>query len=225
MRTKRPTPGEVRWPSTPEFVALANSWKAAASDVLLELVWRGYDQLQQEVLLQIDWSLACEDIERQITQFLEPLIAEQMTGKEPFYVQHGPYEEELRKLAPAQPPQYDIAFVMRSNLRIMWPLEAKILRTDGSIAEYVKAIATQYLTCRYAPFSREAAMLAYLISGKPSLVLKKVEASLGCPLISSSSFPDRDHAISSHVRTVPVSKNYPANFQCHHLVMCVGKQK
>lgn len=65
-------------------------------------------------------------------------------------------------------------------------------------------------------------MLAHLLSGKPSGVLENVEAPLGCALVGSSAFANRPHAISSHARAVPVGKNYPANFQCHHLVMCVG---
>jgi hypothetical protein len=54
----------------------------------------------------------------------------------------------------AQPPSYDIAFILRVNERIILPLEAKVLPTERAIAKYIKEITGNYLTCRYAPFSR-----------------------------------------------------------------------
>jgi hypothetical protein len=69
-----------------------------------------------------------------------------------------------------QPPEYDLAYVLRADERIMWPLEAKVLETDGDVGEYIKDLKNEFLTCRYAPFSSEGAMLAYLLSGKPEIV-------------------------------------------------------
>ncbi|TFH51772.1 MAG: hypothetical protein E4G89_01940 [Methanothrix sp.] len=61
-----------------------------------------------------------------------------MDGAEPFFVQHNSYEHESRKAPPAQAPEYDIAFVLYQNERIKWPLEAKVLRTQQGISEYVR---------------------------------------------------------------------------------------
>ena len=177
--------------------------------------------MQTEVFEQIDPRQADDELERSITQLLEPQIRRTMTGDEPFYVQHGPYENETRRPPPAQPPQYDIAFVLSANPRIMWPLEAKVLRTDKTIALYVTDIVDEFLTCRYAPFSSEAAMLGYLFTGNPGHVFTNIAEKLKCTLYDHSSFPKRQHKTSKHMRTVPADKAYPQEFRCHHLIMMI----
>ena len=62
----------------------------------------------------------------------------------------------------------------------MWPIEAKVLRTDGSVAEYVADLRNEFLTCRYAPFSSEGGMVGYLVSGDPEKALKNIGSSAGC---------------------------------------------
>ena len=111
----RQTYSERRWPNTPEFNSVLCSWKAAGSIILLELVWKGYDRFCEETLSKIDYSKEDDDLERDITQLLEPKIREVMTGYEPFFFQHSPYEHESRLGGSAQPPQYDIAFVLIHN--------------------------------------------------------------------------------------------------------------
>ena len=64
---------ELRWPSTPEFSLLADAWNKDASIILLEYVWQAYDLLQKEILTLIDCDGADEELERSITQLLEPL--------------------------------------------------------------------------------------------------------------------------------------------------------
>jgi hypothetical protein len=46
-------------------------------------VWKGYDLLVKEVFSQIDCTQAEDDIERDLTQLLEPEIRSVMTGDEP----------------------------------------------------------------------------------------------------------------------------------------------
>lgn len=217
------TIAELRWPDTPDdFVAVLRVWQADASRILLNFVWEGYDLLCGEVLAQIDVTKADEDLERGITQLLEPRIRRKMTGYEPFDIQHGSYEEESRQPPPAQPPQYDMAFVLRSKERIKWPLEAKVLRLDTNVAEYVKAVNERFLTCYYAPFSSEAAMLAYLFAGDPVNVFSRTEKALSCSLAAYRGFPTRPHKTSDHVRTVPHGKAYAAAFRCHHMVLQIN---
>lgn len=142
-----------------------------------------------------------------------------MTGYEPFDVQHEVYEWESRQSAQAQPPQYDIAFFLRANERIIWPLEAKVLSSDGAVAPYVQDIQNQFLTCRYAPFSSEGGMLGYLFSGEPSRAFNIIGVRVPCTLSHHPDFLDREHKTSAHQRTVPVSKNYTRDFRCHHLIL------
>jgi len=216
------TIAELRWLDTPDFMAVARAWQADASTILLQFVWRGYDLLCGEVLSRIEVNDAEEDLERGITQLLEPRIRRAMTGDEPFDIQHGSYEEESRQPPPAQPPQYDLAYVWNQNERLKWPLEAKVLLKDTLVREYVKAMNERFLTCMYAPFSSEGAMLAYLFSGSPQKVFSNVSKALLCCLAQHPGFPGRPHKTSDHVRTVPHAKKYAAAFRCHHMVLQIS---
>ena len=198
-----------------EFVSLAGRWCADQSAILLTFVWEGYDLL----LAELPAGINPKDLERSITQSLELRIRRVMTGDEPFDMQHGPYERETMRAQPAQPPQYDLAFVLRVAEWIMWPLEAKVLETDGTVGEYVKDVNNEFLTCRYAPFSSEGAMLAYLLSGSPKNVFANLAAKIPCRLAVHQGFLHRPHAVSEHQRQVETGKPYPRDFCCHHLVL------
>lgn len=214
------TPFHLRWPDTPEFTQVVSSMAGKAVDHMLEVVWLGYLDFVNEFLKQIDISLADEELERTVTQALEPHIRRRLTGDEAYDVQHGCYEYETRAAAPAQPPEYDIAFFLKNNSRIMWPLEAKILRTPANVAPYVKDINDEFLTGRYAPFSRSAAMLGYLISGEGENVPSNIKSRLGCDLSPHSIFyPEHIHYISDHQRTFANKTWASGDFQCHHLIM------
>ncbi len=216
--TGRQTYSERRWPDTPEFNSVIDRWRAAGSVTLLSFIWKAYDGFCEVYLSEIDCLMEDEDLERNVTQLLEPKIREAMTGYEPFYVQHGPYERESRAVAPAQPPQYDIAFVLRSNPRVKWPLEAKVLRTGGRVSEYINEIRANFMTCRYAPFSNEAAMLGYLLEGDSNVAFKKIAEKGGWKLSPHICFLDRKHRTSDHDREVPEGRPYPMHFRLHHLI-------
>lgn len=209
----------MRWPETPEFSAVAAHWDRNASTAMLGFIWQGYDLIYADVLLKIDVSLADEQLERNITQYLTPKVRDCMTGFEPFHIEQGVYEFETRISSSAQPPLYDLAFVLRCNPRIMWPLEAKVLRTDGDVGRYVNEITGNFLTCRYAPFSREGAMLGYLLAGVPANTFTAIEKKVPCRLDDHPAFDIRNHKISFHKRSVPADKPYSYYFWCHHLIM------
>lgn len=213
---------EKLWPDTPDFVQVAKDWRSDAITILVKLVWEGYDLLKSDVLSHINCDRAeekLEQIERSITQSLERRIHDVMTGDEPFGVQHEVYEFETRDSAKAQPPQYDIAFFLRANERIIWPLEAKVLSSHGAVAPYINDVKEQFLTCRYAPFSSEGGMLGYLLSGEADIAFSKIEKGVPCTLSHHQEFVDRNHKLSDHIRTIPEDKPYPANFRCHHLIL------
>lgn len=225
VEDRRLSIAEARYPTTSEFLKLSKVWSCDASNSFLRLIWNAYDCLIKEVLLQVDVAQSDADLERSLTQLLEPRIRRLMSGDEPFYVQHGTYEHEIRAVPPAQPPQYDIAFVMNHNPRIMWPMEAKVLRTDSAVAPYIRELKTNYLTCRYAPFSREAAMLGYLCSGDPDKVMWQLTKKIPCKLVHPRNFRDRPHKYSLHSRAVPRGKNYHARFKCHHMIMEIAVKR
>lgn len=194
---------------------LAGDWSRNNSAILLGYVWQAYDALLANPPTAVD----LQDFERSLSQVLVPRIRKAMTGYESFGVEHGPYERETKKRPPAQPPQYDIAFVLYDDERVMWPLEAKKLATDGDVSDYVNEIKRQFLTCRYAPFSSEGAMLAYLLSGDPNEAFGNIAAKVPCLLAGHPAFTRRPHRVSHHKRKVPTGKMYSGRFTCHHLVM------
>ena len=198
----------------PCFITLACSWMQNPARLFLGLVWKGYDEMR-ESLPQVDG----RDLERSITQLLEPRVRDAMTGDEPFYVQHGPYERESMKVPPAQPPQYDLAFVFRADERIMWPMEAKVLETPKSVAAYIADVRGEFLTCRYAPFSNSGAMLGYLLTGKPEDVFTAIIEHMGYILELVSEYPEKPNRRSQHKRRVPAGKPYSVEFDCYHMIL------
>ncbi|EPS7033113.1 hypothetical protein ACVG95_000611 [Pseudomonas aeruginosa] len=219
LRSRRPTLAEQRYPDTPEFQQAALEFMANAVDIISDAIWAGYDSLKEEVFEQVSNVERGDEGERSVTQLLAPRISRALTGFEPFYCQPGVKEMESRLAAPAQAPEYDIAFVLWSNERICWPLEAKLLSTPDAIASYIADINNEFMTCRYAPFSAGGAMLAYLMDGEPERFLANVSARLGTELKELITSSSRPHKTSRHIRNVPTGKDYPTDFTCHHIVM------
>lgn len=216
---RRPTLSEVAWPNSGSFATLANEWATDATARLLEWVWTGYERLVADLGSSVDAARDAADLERDITQLLEPRVRDAMPDLVPFYVQHAVFERETRLPPPAQPPCYDLAFVAYANPRLTWPLEAKVLKGDADVGRYVADVNEQFLTCRYAPFSSEGAMLGYLLSGDTQVAFDSIQAALQTDLQTYPPQPARPHRISHHERAVPGGKDYPAQFACHHLMM------
>jgi len=217
------TPYDLRWPDTPEFTRVAAVFATDAIDNMLRSVWGGYAIFSNKFLSSIDISQADEELERSITQSLEPCIRDCLSGDESYDVLHGPYEFATRSPAPAQPPEYDIAFYLKANMRVMWPLEAKIMRTPANVSPYVKDINNEFLTGRYAPFSKSAGMLGYLLSGKVSEVPAKIEKKLETNLNPHEKFhPEYPHHVSIHHRSLSNPSWISGEFQCHHMIMDIG---
>jgi hypothetical protein len=226
-RRGRRTISEARWPDTPDFVELAKKWRSDAITVLLNLIWQGYDLYQEDVLSKVDLSQADDQLERDITQSLSIYIDIARSGFEPFILRTEWFENEQRQPSPARQKQYDFAFIwsIPPNIRIVWPLEAKVLHSEGSVSEYVKEIADNYLTCRYAPFSSEAGMLAYLLKGDPQKAFDNIAKSVPCVLANHVDFLNREHKTSDHQRIVPAGESYPSNFRCHHLILKIIEEQ
>jgi hypothetical protein len=198
----------------PAFAALIADWTRDQADLLLGFVWTAYDSMRANMP-----AVDSRDLERSISQLLEPRIRNAMTGDEPFYIQHGPFERETMAAPPAQPPAYDLAFVLRAEERIMWPAEAKVLETPGRLADYKRDVQDEFLTCRYAPFSAGGAMLGYLLTGAAADALTGIEKALEVALEEVPAHSTRPHRVSKHLRAVPAGKDYPPHFRCYHLIL------
>jgi len=219
------TISELQWPKEkPGFSKISEEWPSDLVVQALELVWRGYDLLTIDILSRIDATKANKQIEKNINSLLQLRISRVMTKDEPFDVQHEVSEFETSYSDQAQPPSYDIAFILRANERIILPLEAKVLRTEKAVSKYIKEIQSNFLTCRYAPFSSEAGMLGYLLKGIPETAFKNIAVAVPCVLSAHPDFSGRDHKVSDHDRSVPEGKTYPAKFRCHHLLLQLTKQ-
>lgn len=203
-----------RQPPSRDFILLAGTWCRNHSVKLLGFIWQAYDQMRKD-----DPTINSSDLERSITQLLDVRIRHVMSGDEPFYIQHCPFERETMKVPPAQPPQYDLGFILYADEQTIWPLEAKVLETDGNVSQYVTDIREEFLKCRYAPFSSEGAMLGYLLSGSPNTAFKNISDKVPCKLYDHPKFRFRPQKLSRHIRSVPRRKAYPATFRCHHVIL------
>ena len=97
-----------------------------------------------------------------------------------------------------------------------------VLRHERDLAAYLKEIRDNLLTSRYATFSREAAMLGYLLGGDSETTLGYIAARMAEPLLPHPHFLDRPHRVSEHVRDTSADPDVPTAFWCHHLVMHVA---
>lgn len=218
---RRLTIGELRYRKRPS-IQTARQWSTEFSMNMLRSVWSGIDQLSHD-LREVDVTQAEDDLERGITELLEPRIRRFISDHSPYYLQHSTAERERRSVAPAQPPLYDLAFVFWEDETFKWPLEAKVLKSDNvsAVTEYVKCLREKFLQFKYAPFSSEAAMLGYLLAGEPDTAFNSIAEKAECELTPHPAFSGRHHRTSDHRRTVPPDKieSYPEELRCHHLLM------
>ena len=207
------------FPQTGEFTALAAAFSADAVNEMLALVWRGFERLCREFGPMIA-SQDDRQIERSITSALESYMSLERDPMAAYHTKHEAWEMETAESDGAHPPAYDIAFVLNANFRVMWPLEAKLLRTDRQVAHYVNDLRANMLTGRYAPFSKSAGMLGYLLSGQAIVAVKAIEAQLAAVLRPYPGFhPAREHYLSQHGRRLGNAQGFRDTFECHHLVI------
>ncbi len=219
----KPTPLDRAFPQTGEFTALAAAFSADAVNEMLALVWRAFDRLCRE-LGPVAASQDDRQIERSITVALESFMSLERDAMAAYHTKHEAWEMETAESDGAHPPAYDIAFVLNVNFRVMWPLEAKSLRTDRQVAEYVNDLRANMLTGRYAPFSKSAGMLGYLLAGQAAVAVKAIEAKLAVALLPYPLFhPERQHYCSEHHRSISRPNGCAGAaggaFTCHHLIM------
>lgn len=212
---------ERRWPVTPVFQEIAERWCAGQSRLLLGLVWRGYDLLSANDLQKVPFSADDEAKEESLNFRLVVRISQCKSGDEPFCVVHQPPEQTKRKRGRGRSPQPDIGFVLYEYPMSIWPMEGKMVNHEQDVADYLAEIETNLLTKRYATFSREGAMLGYLLKGDPYRTLNHIGNDLDVPLRRHSDFKDRPHRISDHRRNTGLVSGPPDDFVCHHLILKV----
>jgi len=220
---RRQTISEQLWTKDASFNSL-RAWRADAAVVILRRVWAAYDDLGADILSKVNWTAAEDEIERSLTAYHSIKIQEQQTGDEPFILIPEMPEFETRAPAPARSKACDFGFVMRGgDYSMVWPIEAKVLKTDRKLTGYLRDLDDKFLKCKAAPYSHEGALIGYLISGSQGVVFDGIAAHIGQLLLLPQEFAGRHHRTSTHKREVPHGKPYPKDFLCHHLVMQVGQ--
>ena len=137
----------------------------------------------------------------------------QETGGECAFTPHHEYPElETRSPAPAKPPAYDIAFVWNANPRIAWPIEAKVVPTPGTLADYLGDVK-KFTDGIAAPLSGVGAQIAYLLTGTTDDFFNNLSTRLSITLQTLAEFSSRAHRVSSHTR------NGIPDLELHHMAM------
>ena len=216
--SRRPTLDELRYQNIPKQLRV---WKEDFSQRLLEVVWQAYANFSAEVMSKQS-VLDISELERTITQELcieIEAVLRTMDSFEGFVLIHESWELSSLSGTTGRPKQPDIAFVLRAERRVSWPFDAKILNTDGNVAEYIKEVKDNFLSCNYAPYSSEGGMLGYLLSGDTSTAFTNISIKSGFVLQQYVPFPTRSHRVSSHTRTDSRCVNAPHQFSCHHLLL------
>jgi hypothetical protein len=210
------------FPTTREFTAILKKLKGDGVKVMLGYVWAGFDGFKTEILGKNPPPTRDNaDLERDLTEMLYPYINRALPASLPYYLQHEKKERE-QATPGRQPPEPDLSFILHSNIRVTFPMDAKVLERDtvAAMSDYADTVQNRFVTCVYAPFSKEGAMIAFLLAGSVKNVFQSLGTAMGCMISRSAYMSSRNHRTSSHDRSAAVCKY--KKFRCHHLVMPVG---
>ena len=228
MNSRLPTIFDDLFPdSAPEFRAIADAWPEHVIVQMLTLVWDGFDQMKRlPNFRQLDFSGDYAQLERSLTDLhmdeITVLYAQDGSKFESFVPKHEAWEFENLRNPRARPSSCDLGFVLLSNRRIRWSVEAKVLRSPTAVADYVGDLQ-KYLDGKISPFSVEAALGAYLIAGRPDDLFTTVATCLGREMTPHKQFVGRPHRVSEHERdTALLRDGMPPSFLCHHLVFSLS---
>lgn len=194
----------------------AEGWAAGISFQALDWTWRAFDALRANVLSQVDFNQPLDQLERDLTSkhFIEinRLFGAETEGLSSIVPHHEFPENESAPGGSGKPPASDLSFIWYHNQRVSWPIEAKVLKTPGTLAEYLGDTA-KFENGVAAPFVGEGAQIAYLLNGTTAEFFSCLQAKLPSPLQQLPVFAVRAHWFSVHTRTVaPV-------LRLHHLAM------
>ncbi len=207
---------KLRWPMDNDSRRQAENWAAGITFQALDWTWRGFDALCENVLRQVNLNQPLDQLERDLTSkhFIEinRLFAAETEGLSSIIPHHEFPENESAPGGSGRPPASDLSFIWYHNQRVSWPIEAKVLKTPGTLVEYLGDTA-KFENGIAAPLVGEGAQIAYLLTGTTDDFFTKLKAKLTSPLDPVQGFSDRPHRVSSHRRAA-------APVLClHHLAM------
>jgi len=214
---------EQAWPEDPAFEELALKWAEAVSEQILDWVWRAFDSLRAGPIVRVDLTERVGQLERDLTNLhsieIQVLWARETGGFSALSPGHEIPEYESLHSDKAKPPAYDLGFVYLANPRVIWPIEAKVLRKPSALRYYLADVQDKFAVGIGAPFVGQAAMIGYLLAGTAREVFAGLEPKLSQPLKQFSAFDARDHRTSYHPRgRSPFGRDLP-DLLLHHLIM------
>jgi len=228
MNSRLPTIFDDLFPdSSLEFRAIADAWPERVVVQMLTLVWEGFDRMKAlRNFCELDFSGDYAQLERSLTDLhmdeITVLYGESGSKFESFVPKHEAWEFEHLTDRRARPPSCDLGFVLLSNRRIRWSVEAKVLRTTTAVADYLGDLQ-KHLDGKSSPFSTQAALGAYLIAGRADDLFATIGEELGCEMSPHEEFLTRPHRLSTHRRpTDLLPDRMSAQFVCHHLVFTLS---
>jgi hypothetical protein len=220
--TRRRSYSQQVFPKTVEFTARLKVLKDDGVKVMLGYVWAGFDSFRREILdNNVPPTRDNPDLERDLTEMLYPHILRALPASLPYYL-HPEKKEREQAVPRGQPPEPDLSFILYSNVRVTFPMDAKVLERDtvAAMADYANTVQDRFVTCVYAPFSKEGAMIAFLLAGSVKTVFQSLSTAMACTISPRGYIPGRDHRTSSHKRAAAKCKYN--EFRCHHLIMAIG---
>lgn len=218
----RPTLSELAWPMDADSRQQAQEWAGEVARQVLDWTWRAFDSLRTNILSRIDLTQPLEQVERDLASHhfreIQLLWKTETDGYSAFSPHHEWPEMATRSPAPAKPPAYDIAFVWADNPRVAWPIEAKVVQTPGTLAEYV-ADTKKFTGGIASPFVSEGGQVAYLLTGATDEFFSNLSAGSSVALEEVAEFSARPHRMSLHPRASA------PDLRLHHMAMFCGCQK
>lgn len=216
----RPSLSEIRWPMDDESRRQARDWATDVATQVLDWTWRAFDALNASILGHVDMSQSLDQLERDLTSkhFVEiqRIFAFETEGFSSIIPHHEFPENESAPGGSGRPPASDISFVWYENQRVSWPIEAKVLKTTGTLAAYLGDTA-KFENGTAGPFVGEGAQIAYLLTGTTDDFFLNLSVKLNLPFSQVSQFASRPHRITRHSRIAA------AELTLHHLAMqCNG---
>lgn len=218
---RRPTFSAQRWPMDEQSLEQARSWATGIATHVLDLTWRAFDKLQTEDLQHVDLRQPLDQLERDLTSnhfmHINKLWSQEDEGYSSICPHHEFPEQETRAGGKSRPPAYDLAFVYTENRRIAWPIEAKVLQSPGSVAQYLDDV-DKFVSGKAAPLTGQGGMIAYMLSGHEAELFAEIKRRLKQELLvpAASVLTCRAHKVSHHARVLA------PRLQLHHMAMPCG---
>lgn len=212
---------KLRWPMDEDSRRQAENWAAGITFQALDWTWRGFDALRENVLNEVDFNQPLDQLERDLTSkhFIEinRMFAAETEGLSSIIPHHEFPENESAPGGSGKPPASDICFIWYHNQRVSWPIEAKVLKTPGALADYLGDTA-KFEKGIAAPLVGEGAQVAYLLSGTTHEFFTNLSTRITSLLQTVPEFSTRPHYASNHARiSIPALK-------LHHLAMHCRRQ-